>query len=147
MTTTTFTSMTDFLNRATVGDTYAEPQRPGSRSLNTYRLARRLTSDDTSHAQRGDGGEVETLTTEHRGKSELASVPQYAYRSHISTDQQYTDGTFVSIIIGHGTSTAGRTGTHSTEPAKRMSAKALRARHHSAVTDLFGPHADQSNTD
>lgn len=141
MITTKFASMTDFLTRATVGDTYAEPQRPGSREITTYRLARRLTSEDTNHAQRGDGGEVEALTTEHRG------APQYAYCSHISTNQHYTDGTFVSIIIGHGNSTTGRNGTHSTDPAKRLSTKNLRARHHRAVTELFGTNADQSNTD
>lgn len=146
-TATMFTSMADFLNRATPGDTYAEAQRPGSRSLTTHTFLRRLTARDTSHAQRGDGGEVETLTTEHCGKSELASQPQYAYRSYITTNQQYTDGVTVSVVIGHGLSTTGRTGTHSTDPAKRMSATGLRTRHHSAVTDLLGPHADQSNTD
>lgn len=144
--TRTFDSMTDFLTNAVPGDTYAEPQRPSARSISTHRFIQRLTADETDHGQRGEGGEVETLTTEHLGKAEIAGRPEYTYRSYVTTNQNYADGAFVSVVIGYGLNTAGRNGVHSTEPAKRMSAKTLRTRHHSAVTELFGPEADTSNT-
>lgn len=141
--TRTFDSITDFLNNAEPGDTFA--QQAGKRSISTLRFISRLSEDESQNATRGQGGEVESLTTEHLGKSEIAGRLEYAYRTTITTNENYADNGFVTFVVGYGLNTAGRNGVYDTHPAKRMSAKALRERHRTAVLALFGDDADLSN--
>lgn len=140
---TTFTSMTDFLTNATEGDTYAEQRKQGSRALSTYRMVRRLTPEDSQQATRGTGGLVETLTTQHIGRSEIAGRPEYTYLSTLSTNETYAYDTFVSTVIGYGRE--GRNEVVSNQPSPRMSAKVLRREHATAVNLMFGSEADLSN--